>query len=64
MDCFDFDCPFRANETSNCNYCAYAACPNRSILIKGVKMPDKYGRFRFVDALNWLKQEITEKGDE
>ena len=29
MDCFNFNCPFRVNETSSCNYCACLACPNR-----------------------------------
>lgn len=29
MDCFNFRCPFRVNETSNRNYCACSACPNR-----------------------------------
>ena len=29
MDCFNFNCPFRVNETSSCNYCGCLACPNR-----------------------------------
>ena len=29
MDCFNFGCPFRVNETSSCNYCGCLACPNR-----------------------------------
>ena len=29
MDCFNFNCPFRVNETSSCNHCQCLACPNR-----------------------------------
>lgn len=28
MDCFNFGCPFRVNETSSCNYCGCLACQN------------------------------------
>ena len=30
MDCFNYSCPFRVNETSNANRCECVACPNRS----------------------------------
>lgn len=30
MDCFNYSCPFRANETSNANRCECVACQNRS----------------------------------
>ena len=30
MDCFNYSCPFRVNETSNANRCECMACPNRS----------------------------------
>ena len=29
MDCFNYNCPFRQNTTSNCNRCEYLACQNR-----------------------------------
>ena len=29
MDCFNYECPFRVNETSNTNRCECIACPNR-----------------------------------
>lgn len=29
MDCFNHDCPFRANKTSSCNRCDCTACHNR-----------------------------------
>lgn len=29
MDCFNHDCPFRTNETSNYNRCECIGCPNR-----------------------------------
>ena len=30
MDCFNYSCPFRVNETSNTNRCECVACQNRS----------------------------------
>ena len=30
MDCFNYSCPFRVNETSNANICECVACQNRS----------------------------------
>ena len=30
MDCFNYSCPFRVNETSNTNRCECIACQNRS----------------------------------
>ena len=30
MDCFNYSCPFRVNETSNANRCECVACQNRS----------------------------------
>ena len=30
MDCFNYSCPFRVNETSNANRCECVACPNKS----------------------------------
>ena len=30
MDCFNYLCPFRVNETSNANICECVACQNRS----------------------------------
>ena len=30
MDCFNYSCPFRVNETSNANRCECIACPNKS----------------------------------
>ena len=29
MDCFNYNCPFRQNTTSNCNRCECLACQNR-----------------------------------
>ena len=29
MDCFNYNCPFRQNTTSNCNRCDCLACQNR-----------------------------------
>ena len=29
MDCFNCNCPFRQNTTSNCNRCDCLACQNR-----------------------------------
>ena len=29
MDCFNYNCPFRQNITSNCNRCDCLACQNR-----------------------------------
>ena len=29
MDCFNYNCPFRQNTTSNSNRCEYLACQNR-----------------------------------
>ena len=29
MDCFNYNCPFRQNTTSNCNRYEYLACQNR-----------------------------------
>ena len=29
MDCFNYNCPFRQNTTSNCNRCDCFACQNR-----------------------------------
>ena len=29
MDCFNYNCPFRQNTTSNCNCCDCLACQNR-----------------------------------
>lgn len=29
MDCFNYNCPFRQNTTSNCNHCECLACQNR-----------------------------------
>lgn len=28
-DCFNTDCPFRTNDTTNVYRCGYVACPNR-----------------------------------
>lgn len=28
MDCFNHNCPFRVNDTSNANRCECVACPN------------------------------------
>lgn len=30
MDCFNYSCPFRVNETSSVTRCECTACPNRS----------------------------------
>lgn len=30
MDCFNYSCPFRVNETSNANTCECVSCQNRS----------------------------------
>lgn len=30
MDCFNYECPFRVNETSSAIRCECIACPNRS----------------------------------
>ena len=30
MDCFNYSCPFRVNETRNANICECVACENRS----------------------------------
>ena len=29
MDCFNYNCPFRQNTTTNCNRCDCLACQNR-----------------------------------
>ena len=29
MDCFNYECPFRVNETSSATLCECTACPNR-----------------------------------
>ena len=29
MDCFNYNCLFRQNTTSNCNHCECLACQNR-----------------------------------
>lgn len=29
-DCYNYDCPFRQNESSNANRCECVACPNRN----------------------------------
>ena len=29
VDCFNYSCPFRVNESSNANRCECLACPNR-----------------------------------
>ena len=29
VDCFNYGCPFRVNETSSANRCECTACPNR-----------------------------------
>lgn len=29
VDCFNYSCPFRVNESSNVNRCECLACPNR-----------------------------------